>query len=73
MYMLSRRPRKCSDGSTRRDSSKIRNAEYPVTYRANRPGGLMCRWRPSHASAAARARLKIRSYRKVGWKVAEAA
>ncbi len=67
--MFSRRPRKCSDGSTRSDSSKMRNAEYPVTYSANSPGALMPRWWPSHTRAAASARSKISSYRNVGWKV----
>jgi hypothetical protein len=36
---LSRRPRKCSEQSIRSDSSKIRNADYPATYKANSPGG----------------------------------
>jgi len=31
MYMFSRSPRKYSEESTRNDSSKIRNAEYPAT------------------------------------------
>src|SRR5215831_6605190 len=68
-YMLNRSPRKCSDGSTRSDSSKIRNAEYPVTYSANRPGGLIARWWPSQTRRAASARSKISSYRNVGWNV----
>src|SRR5215831_4268197 len=71
-YMLNRSPRKCSDGSTRSDSSKIRNAEYPVTYSANRPGGLIERWWPSQTRRAASARSKISSYRNVGWNVRKA-
>jgi hypothetical protein len=39
MQKLSRRPRKCSEESIRSDSSKIRNADYPATYKANSPGG----------------------------------
>ena len=43
MKKFSRRPRKCAEESIRTDSSKIRNAEYPATYKANNPQGRMSR------------------------------
>src|SRR5580692_11072316 len=66
---FSRSPRKWAEESTRIVSSKIRYAEYPATYSANRPCGAIRRWWPSQTSAAASARSKIISYRNDGWNV----
>jgi len=70
MKKLSRSPSTWAEESILIVSSKIRYPEYPATYSANRPWGLIRRWRPSQISTAAHARSKTSSYRNDGWKAA---
>ncbi len=59
MKKFSRIPRKWAEESILIVSPKIRYPEYPATYRANSPWGLIRLWWPSQTSTAAHARSKI--------------